>query len=67
MEQFEYLVLTTNQETPAGPQWVGSNGQQYGINLPGALNQLGMQGWEMIMAADVTRTSRVEIFLKKRR
>jgi hypothetical protein len=66
MEKIEYLVLTS-QETPQGPIWSGSNGLQIGLNLPLGLNQLGSQGWEMIGAVDVTRSSRQEIFLKRRK
>jgi hypothetical protein len=66
MERFDYLVLTS-EETPQGPFWVSSAGQRLGINLPAILTQLGNQGWEMIGAADVTRTARPEIFFKKRR
>ena len=66
MDKFEYEILTS-QETPQGPSWIRSNGQQLGLNLPLILNQFGSQGWEMIGAADVARTSRPEIFLKRRK
>jgi hypothetical protein len=62
--RFQYEVLTS-VETPNGPDWMTSAGVRLGPNLPLALNQLGAQGWEVVLAADVTRSARVEIILKK--
>ncbi|MEK6321219.1 MAG: hypothetical protein AABN33_05995 [Acidobacteriota bacterium] len=66
MEKYAYEILIST-ETPQGPFWtLVSNGQQLGPNLLLALNKLGSAGWEMVGTADIGRTSREEIFLKKR-
>ena len=66
MEKYAYEILSST-ETPQGPFWVQvSNGRQIGLNLLAALNQLGSAGWEMVGTVDIARTSREEIFLKKR-
>ena len=66
MDRYVYEILVS-AETPTAPVWArASNGQQLGPNLLLALNQLGREGWELIAAADVARTSRSELFLKKK-
>ncbi len=66
MEKYAYEILYS-RETPSGPTWFrGSNNSPVGANLLAALNQAGQDGWQMVGAADVALTSRVEIFLKKK-
>ena len=66
MEKYAYEILFA-EETPQGPFWTrASNGQRIGLNLLLALNTLGREGWELVGTSDVVRTSREELFLKKK-
>jgi hypothetical protein len=63
MEKYDYEILYS-KETPNGPAWfIASNNAPLGNNLLAALKHAGQIGWEMVGAAVVALTSRVEIFL----
>jgi len=67
MKKFEYLILVAQAEASlqTGVVWKASDGRMLGPNLPGILNDLGAQGWEVVTAADLIFGPRPDILLKR--
>jgi hypothetical protein len=67
MRKYEYLILVAQAEASlqTGVVWKTSEGRMLGPNLPGILNDLGREGWEVVAAADLVFGPRPDILLKR--
>jgi hypothetical protein len=67
MKKFEYLILTAKPDSSlqTGVVWCAPDGRVLGPNLPGILNELGRQGWEVVVAADLVFGPHTDILLKR--
>ena len=70
MAAFEYEILIGRDEPHAagGVVWYLASDmrQMAGDNLPGILNTLGQDGWEVVAVGDIGFDARAEILLKRR-
>lgn len=71
MDRFEYVLLIarTNVRTPPGVIWYRAPDfeQSLGDDLPGILNNLGAEGYELVAVGDVGYDGRSDLILKRRR
>lgn len=67
MKKFEYLLLIAHEEPSlkTGVIWHSSESRVLGPNLPGILNDLGAEGWEVVAVGDVVLGPRPDIILKR--
>ena len=67
MKKFEYLILVAKPDSSlqTGVVWSAPDGRVLGPNLPGILNDLGQEGWEVVTAADLVFGPRPDILLKR--